>query len=248
MRRVGCVVVGAVALALAPASSGLAHVGVTPAPGGTAAARGEIVISVPNESQSADTTSVAVQLPVNVLQVEILTVAGWRSRGTTEPLASPVQIGDEVVETRTSTVIWSGGRIRPGRRAAFRLRLLVRSGTRRQGLPFPAVQRYSDGTVVRWIGGPGSQKPAGVLPSALPVVRVTTPVPQTPTVPGAATVPPPLRPAATTTTAPTPTTAPAEPVSDADGGSTGLIVGLILAAAGLLGAGAVAIARRRKKR
>ncbi len=248
MMRVRWGLVAAIALASAGATPGLAHVGVTPARDGKAAARGEIVISVPNESQSADTTSVAVQLPVNVLQVQIPKVAGWRSRGATEPLSPPVQIGDKVVETRTSTVTWSGGSIRPGARAEFRLRVRVRAGSARRGRAFPAVQRYSDGTVVRWIGPAGSEHPAGVLTSALPVVRVTPVAPQTPTpVPGTTTVAPPPASAPITTTPTTTTTVPVGAVDD-DGGSTGLIVGLIIAAAALVAAGAVALARSRKSR
>ncbi len=228
---------GAAALVVAAATSGLAHVGVTPAPDGTVAARGEIVISVPNESQRADTTSIAVKLPDNVLEVQIPTVTGWRSVGANEPLSPPVQIGGKVVDTRISTVTWSGGRIRPGRRGEFRLRVRVRAGSARRGLAFPTVQRYSDGTVVRWIGPSGSQHPAGVLRSALPVVRVTPAVPQTPT----------PAPAATATTATTAATTPGGSVGDDDAGSTGLTVGVIVAAAALLGAGAVALTRSRKK-
>ena len=144
-------------------------------------------------------------------------------------LASPVQVGDRVVTTRVATVTWTGGRIRPGQRAEFRLRVRVRKGSKRSGLTFAAVQRYSDGTVVRWIGPPGSDKPAGVLQAPLPVVAVTPPPP-----PESVTTPPTA--SATTT----------EPASDENGGNRGLTIGLIAAAAVALGGGAIALGRRRR--
>jgi uncharacterized protein YcnI len=213
----------------------LAHVEVRAASNAQAAKLGEVVMTVENESAGADTTTVVVQLPDNVLQAEFPKVAGWRSAGTTVPLASPVQIGDEVIATRISRVTWTGGRIRPGRTAQFRLRVRVREGSKPRGLAFPAVQRYSDGTVVRWIGAPGSDHPAGVLQTALPVVRVTSPAtPATPVpVPGG-----------TVTSPSSPTSSP----PGSESGTSGLVIGLIVAAGVVvLGVGGFALSRRRKK-
>lgn len=230
MRHARRGLVAAGGLALVACTTAFAHVEVASAPNAKAAALGEVVVSVPNESADADTTSVTVRLPENVVRAEFPRVAGWRSFGTTVSLASPVQVGDRVVTTRVATVTWTGGRIRPGQRAEFRLRVRVGKGSKRSGLTFAAVQRYSDGTVVRWIGPPGSDKPAGVLQAPLPVVAVTP-------------APPPPEPVTTPPTASAPTTAPA---SDENGGNRGLAIGLIAAAAVALGGGAIALGRRRR--
>ena len=216
-------------LVLAMSVPALAHVEVEAASNAEAAKLGEVVITVPNESAGVDTASVVVRLPDNVLQAEFPKVAGWRSTGEPVPLIPPVQIGDQTIATRVSTVTWTGGRIRPGRSAQFRLRLRVREGSKLRGLAFPAVQRYSDDTVMRWIGAPGSEHPAGVLLTALPVVRVTSPAT-----------------AGGTVTSPSlPTSSPASPHDD---GASGLAIGLIVAACVVvLGGGAFALSRRRKK-
>lgn len=224
----------ALGLVLAMSVPALAHVEVEAAPNAQAAKLGEVVITVPNESAGADTTSVIVRLPDNVLQAEFPKVAGWRSTAGTVPLTPPVQIGDRTIATRVSTVTWTGGRIRPGRSAQFRLRLRVREGSKLRGLAFPAVQRYSDGTVVRWIGATGSEHPAGVLLTALPVVRVTSPATTSTPVPGR-----------TVTSPSQPTSTPASPHDD---GTSGLAIGLIVAGCVVvLGGGAFALSRRRKK-
>ena len=225
----------ALGLVLVMSAPALAHVEVEAASNARAAKLGEVVITVPNEFAGADTTSVAVKLPDNVLQAEFPKVMGWRSTGRTVPLTPPVQIGGQTIAIRIATVTWTGGRIRPGRSAQFRVRVRVREGSKVRGLAFPAVQRFSDGTVVRWIGAPGSDHPAGVLQSALPVVRVTSPTTQsTPTpVPGA--------------TVPSPSPPTSSPASPHDEGTSGLAVGLIVAAAVVvLGGGAFALSRRRK--
>ena len=197
------------------------------------------MVVVRTESATSDTISVAVRLPPNVVQATFPKVAGWKSTATTAPLAAPVRVADQVVTTRVTVVTWTGGRIAPGARAAFRLRVRVRAGSTRRGLAFPAVQRYSDGTVVRWIGAPGSQNPAGVLRASLPVVPVSPVSTPTP-VPGDATVPTPVPTATSTSTA-------ATPPSDSEDGSGAVWIAIIAAAVALVGGGAFALARRRGK-
>lgn len=168
-------VTGAFALLVAAASAS-AHVEVT-----AGASPGEISLSVPNESASADTVGVAVQLPDNVVRTRVPNLAGWTHTETSVPLAPPLLVAGVVVASRVTTVTWTGGRLVPGREAAFRLRLAVADGTKRTGLAFPTVQRYSDGDVVRWIGGPGSEFPAGVLETPLPAVAAVATSPGTAT-------------------------------------------------------------------
>jgi periplasmic copper chaperone A len=159
-------------LALAVSAPAVAHVQVELAGDPAAAKVGEVVIGVESEEPAAHTVSVQVKLPDNVIQAEFPQVDGWRSSGATEPLSPPLEVDGTVRSTRISTVTWTGD-LAPGKRAELRLRVRVRQGTPLTGLAFPAVQRYSDGTVVRWIGPPGSDTPAGVLAGAVPVAVVT---------------------------------------------------------------------------
>jgi uncharacterized protein YcnI len=236
------IAVGAIAVSIVAATTAVAHVEVEDAPGTGAARRGEILISVPNESNAANMVSVAVQLPENVVQASFPKVAGWTIGETRVPLDTPVRVGGIVTRTRVSQVTWSRGRLAPGRTVQFRLRLKVGEGTKRRGLAFPAVQRFADGEVVRWIGSPGSDAPAGVLETLLPAVAVTRAPPSTP-----APAPAPVPGSPTTSTIPEPTRTRSAPAETDDGGGRGAMIGItaaVLAAA--FGVGAIARSRRRR--
>ena len=217
-------VVAAVALLLA-AVPAVAHVEVSsPDP-----QRGDVVLTVPNESAAADVVRLTVRLPDNAIQVEVPPTPGWRARTTTVALAGrPSGSTAGPASTRISEVTWTGGRLGPGEEGRFRLRVGVLEGTRRAGLAFPAVQRYSDGTVARWIGPPGSDTPAAILAAPLPVVAVA----------------PATAPATGTTTTTTTTSGPADP-GDA---SLGLLLGIVGGAAllGLITMGVVYSRRDRE--
>ena len=215
---------------LAGAATASAHVEVNAA-GGDA---GEIIVSVPNESSTAETISVAVQLPRNVVRVSVPTTAGWTNTEETVPLDPPLRVGGVDLTTRVSTVTWTGGRIRGSNETGFRLRLAVADGTARTGLAFPAVQRYSDGKVVRWIGGPTSDTPAGVLEAALPAIAAAPVTPTAPTTTSTA-----------TTTAPTTTTTATTSRKDS-GNPAGVIFALVGAAIAIGGVAAIIRARRTK--
>lgn len=223
------VAIAAMLVLLAIAGTASAHVEVT-----AGATAGEIVVSVPNESSSADTVSVAVQIPDNVVRTQVPDVTGWTHTETTVPLDPPLMVDGTEVSSRVSTVTWSGGKLPPGQDAEFRLRLAVANGTTREGLAFPAVQRYSDGDVVRWIGPPGSDLPAGVLATALPAVAVAT-VTTTP---------------ATTTSTPATTSTATTSTGATDTGGSDNPAGLIFALVGIAIAivGVVAIIRWRRTR
>jgi uncharacterized protein YcnI len=206
----------------------VAHVDVRSAGAGSAS----VVVSVPNESGSSDTVSVAVRLPENVVRVEQPDVPRWREERATVPVRPPIRVAGVVTDERVQTVTWSGGALGPGDRVDFPLRIWLARGTPRTGLEFRAVQRYGDGTVVRWIGPAGSQHPAAILRTALPTLAVTA----APRVQA-------TRPPAQVATS-VPTTAAA---ADHDSASIGIAV--IVAAVVALGtAGAVLLARRMRRR
>jgi len=125
---------------------------------------------------------------------------------------------------RLSTITWTAeddkSAIPPGAFQDFGLSLKIpdKAGP----LTFKALQTYSSGEVVRWIGADGSDNPAPIVTVAAPAASAT---------PAAAT------PAATATPAAS---------SDDDGGGNGLaIVALIVGAVGvLLGAAGLLSGRR----
>jgi uncharacterized protein YcnI len=145
------------ALALAPAAG--AHVTLQPeeAPAGGFT---RLDVRVPNERDNASTTKVEVQLPPGFLSVSSEPVPGWNTELTMRQLDQPVeQFGEQVTE-EVGTVTFSGGVIRPGQFQDFGLSVGVPDGRPGSMLTFKAVQTYSNGEVVRWIGPPDSDEPA----------------------------------------------------------------------------------------
>jgi periplasmic copper chaperone A len=143
-------------LALAPTA--VAHVTLQPeeAPAGGFT---RLDVRVPNERDSGDTTKVDVQFPPGFLSVSTEPVPGWNIKITKRKLDKPVeQFGEQVTE-EVGRVTFTGGSIRPGEFQDFGLSVGVpdKPGST---LSFPALQTYSNGEVVRWIGPPDSEEPA----------------------------------------------------------------------------------------
>jgi periplasmic copper chaperone A len=143
-------------LALAPAA--VAHVTVQPeeAPAGGFT---RLDVRVPNERDNADTTKVDVQFPPGFLSVSYQPVPGWDIEITKRKLDKPVeQFGEQVTE-EVGRITFTGGTIGPGQFQDFGLSLAVpdKPGT---AVAFKAIQTYSNGEVVRWIGPPDSEEPA----------------------------------------------------------------------------------------
>jgi uncharacterized protein YcnI len=116
-------------------------------------------IRVPNETEDTDTTKITVQLPASVSFVSFQPKPGWKRTATMVKLAKPITNDEgETVTERIATVTWEGGQIAPGEFDEFGLSAKVPAA---QGkLVFPAVQTFSNGDVVRWIGDPDSDTPA----------------------------------------------------------------------------------------
>ena len=149
---------------------------------------------------------------------------GWTVKVTKTKLAKPIHTDDGDITEGVSRITWTGdgkvGSIPPGGFKDFGLSVLV-PGKAGDKLTFKALQTYSNGKVVRWIGPPSSDNPA-------PVVDVTAP--------GGAD-----HPAATATPAPT-----AAPVTKSSSSNGLAIVALIVAALGLAAAVAALVAGRRR--
>ncbi len=132
-----------------------------------------INIQVPNERGNASTVRIDVQFPNGIYIASPTVMPGWRSRVITKKLPKPVEIerGFSVL-SRVDRVVFSGGRIGPGQFLSFPVSIkapAVKAGTL---LTFKALQTYSNGEVVRWIGNPSADQPA---PQAL-ILQASSPV------------------------------------------------------------------------
>jgi uncharacterized protein YcnI len=147
-----------------------AHVTVSSAdaaPGGY----GKVVFRVPNESDTASTVALRVQVPTDTPLTSLRSqpVPGWTTTLTTTELDPPVEVNGEEVTQAVSVVEFraeGGEGIAPGEFQEFAL-----SGgpfPEADSLTFNTVQVYSDGTEAAWIeptvpGQPEPERPAPVL-------------------------------------------------------------------------------------
>lgn len=163
IRAAAATVVAGVAVLLAPASPAHAHVTVSPS-AATAGGRGTFAFKVPDERAEAATTRVEVVFPENaeLTSVSLRPVPGWTATVATRqlPNATSAAGDDDAGNRAVSGIVWAGGSIKPGEYQVFEVSLgplPAKPGP----LVFKALQTYSSGEVVRWIGVPeaGAPKP-----------------------------------------------------------------------------------------
>lgn len=149
---VGVVAVLATVLSLTQLAAADAHVRVLPDSTATGSFSA-LTFRVPNESVKATTTKLSVQLPQNTpfLSVSARSVAGWRITSTEAALPKPVQLEGDTITRAVRTVTWTAGRgsaLPPGEYQDFSLSVgpLPAPGA----VLLPAIQTYSDGTVMHW--------------------------------------------------------------------------------------------------
>jgi periplasmic copper chaperone A len=185
-------------------------------------------VRVPNERDNAATTRVTLRFPEQVISASFQPVEGWRRTVKMVQLDEPIDDEGEQITERIDTVTWAGGSIRPGEFQEFPVSFQVPEEQPGTELAFPAIQVYSNGETVRWIGPPEADEPA-------PVVAVLEPAPEE----GAA------------AEEATPSPAPAETTGGGEqdeGSDTLSIVALVVGIAGLVaGVAALIMARRRQK-
>jgi uncharacterized protein YcnI len=94
---------------------------------------------------------------------------GWTVKVTKRKLATPVQTDDGPVNEEVARITWTAtgkqGAIAPGQFKDFPLSVQIPDKAN-TALTFKALQTYSNGQIVRWIGAPDSDTPA-------PQVKVT---------------------------------------------------------------------------
>jgi uncharacterized protein len=216
IRTIGALVA---ASALALPATAAAHVTVQPK---TIPAGGftRLDVRVPTERDDASTTKVQLKLPDGFAEASFEPTPGWTVKVDKTKLATPIKTDDGEVTEQVSTITWTGhgkqGQIPPGAFQDFGLSVQV-PGKAGDTLTFKALQTYSNGEVVRWIGPEGSDTPA-------PTVDVTS---------------------ATPTAAPAQAPAQQAPADDSGSSNTLAIIALILGALGLLAGGVALMTRPR---
>ncbi|MEI4270494.1 YcnI family protein [Klenkia sp. LSe6-5] len=132
---------------------------------------GVMTFRVPNESDTASTVSLRIQLPTDTPMtfVQAEPVAGWTITQTATQLDPPVESDGDTISEAVSVVQFTadaGGGIAPGQFQQFRL--LGGPFPDADSVSFAAVQTYSDGSEAAWIeptveGQAEPQYPAPVL-------------------------------------------------------------------------------------
>jgi uncharacterized protein len=179
-RRIIAASLAAGALLALPGAA-CAHVTLQPsqAPAGGFA---RLDVRVPNEEDAKDTTKVEVQMPTGFAEASYEPVPGWSTRVTKRKLAKPVKTdeGDTLTEeVDTITFTARGKGIAPGQFQDFGLSVGLPDRPAGTKLTFKALQTYTGGQVVRWIGPPDADRPA-------PQVTLTAATQKTAAAPAAA--------------------------------------------------------------
>jgi uncharacterized protein YcnI len=225
MQRRSIAAVATAAFALGLPAVAQAHVTVQPS-SEPAGAETVLNVRVPNERDDASTVKLDVRLPPGFVEADVEPQAGWTVKVVKSKLAKPIQTDDGPISESVSQITWTGsgkgeGAIPPGGFKDFPVLVLI-PGKAGDRLTFKALQTYSNGAVVRWIGAPDADQPAPQVTVTAAAPAATAPATTTPAVPAAAT-------------------------QKSDGASKGLgVAALIAGILGLLlGAGALFLAARR---
>ncbi|MGH3974300.1 MAG: YcnI family protein [Pseudonocardiaceae bacterium] len=180
----------------------------------------KVAFRVPNERDTASTTQLEINFPVDhpIAFVSTRVVPGWTSTVQKTALATPIttEEGGQITQT-VSKVTWTGGRIAPGTFEEFDVSLGPLP-TDTDQLVFKALQTYDNGEVVRWIdtAPPGAAEPE--YPA--PVLKLT---------PANASL---------TTAITSGEQAPSDP--------TGVVLGIVGIVLGLVGIGLALLSRRKR--
>src|SRR3954470_21535385 len=154
--------------ALAVPAAAQAHVTLQPNQA-AAGAYTVLDVRVPTERDDASTAKVDVQFPAGFAAASYQAVPGWRVRVIKKKLATPIKTDDGPITEGISRMVWTrtsrAGGIKPGQFQDFPISVQI-PGKAGSTLTFKALQTYSNGEVVRWIGAPDADQPA-------PQVKVT---------------------------------------------------------------------------
>ena len=151
------------------AGAASAHVTVNPDDTG-ANGYTHLTFNLPNESATAKTNKLEVKLPTDTpfTSVSVKQIDGWTAQVVTSELPKPVTVGGSTVTKAPTSVVWTANdaehEIGQNQYQTFSLSVgkLPAAGTK---VVLPAVQTYTDGSVVNWSetaqeGQPEPQHPA----------------------------------------------------------------------------------------
>ncbi|MFH8379862.1 YcnI family protein [Kitasatospora sp. NPDC018058] len=173
-RRLAAVALTAAASVVALAGPAFAHVTVNP---GSAAQGGYTAVDfrVPNESDTASTVKLEVNLPLDhpLASVRTLPMPGWTAAVEKSKLDKPIKVHGNDVNEAVSKITWTadaGTKIAPGQFQEFRVSLGPLP-TDTDNMAFKALQTYDNGDVVRWIDESKDGQPEPAHPA--PVLKLT---------------------------------------------------------------------------
>ena len=118
-----------------------------------------IVVRMPNERPKASTTKVDVQFPSGFYFLSYEAVPGWKTKIFYRTLAKPVTVFGESIKQEVDHVVFTG-KLPPNQYIEFPLSVAVPAVKAGTILTFKALQTYSNGEIVRWIGPPSADTPA----------------------------------------------------------------------------------------
>ncbi|WP_051711705.1 YcnI family protein [Streptomyces sp. NRRL S-350] len=173
-RRLAAVALTAAASVVALAGPAFAHVTVNP---GSAAQGGYTAVDfrVPNESDTASTVKLEVNLPLDhpLASVRTLPLPGWTATLEKSKLDKPIKVHGSDVNEAVSKITWTadaGTKVAPGQFQEFRVSLGPLP-TDADSMVFKALQTYDNGDVVRWIDESKDGQPEPAHPA--PVLKLT---------------------------------------------------------------------------
>ena len=231
--KLSVLLAGAALAGMWAAAGASAHVTVT-APGVTVGSTdAAITFRVPDESATASTVGLKLQLPLGTPLAGVLVAPtpGWTAVITQTKLSTPIHTDDGDISQVVSEIDWTaqtGAGIKPGYFGQFTI-IAGKLPAATTTLTFKAIQHYSDGKNVNWVqlAAPGSKVTPDFPAPALTLAPASTPA----TTPAAAT--------GATTTAKTTNAA------SKSAATTGIVLGAVGV---LLGAAALAITVLRTRR
>lgn len=167
LKRTGAAIAAAATLMVFGMGPASAHVGVTPQ-STTEGGYTELTFSVPNESETAGTNKVKVELPTKTpfTSVRAKPVPGWTAEVITGELPEPVEVQGATVTKAPVSVVWTaeGKGVLPEQYQTFSLSVgtLPEAGT---SVKLPVAQFYTDGTVSSWGQTGAAEESTGEAPS-----------------------------------------------------------------------------------
>jgi uncharacterized protein len=125
-------------------------------------------VRVPGEQVGAYAYKLDMLIPPGFTEIDTQNVPGWSVKEIVRKLATPIQTDNGPVSEEVAQIVWTGdrsrlGRLENGQFIQFPLSIAMPSDIVGQSLAFKAVQYYSNGKAIHWIGPPSAEYPAPTI-------------------------------------------------------------------------------------